>query len=83
MKAGLVPELLTRSHPPLLYGWERSGLFVQDQLPSATLNFSVHAKKGANHTINKLDLSQDWRGQSELTVIHAVPADRALLPSKR
>ena len=55
---------------------------VQLQLRSATLDFSAHAKKGADHTINKLYLSREWRGQSDLFIIHAVHANRALLPSK-
>ena len=55
---------------------------MQQQLPSATLDFSAHAKKGADHTINKLYLSQEWRGQFDLIVIHVVHANRALLPSK-
>ena len=32
--------------------------------------------------INKLHLSQKWQGQSDFINIHAVHADRALLPSK-
>ena len=36
----------------------------------------------ADHTKNKLCLSQEWRGQYDLIIIHAVHADRALLPSK-
>ena len=55
---------------------------MQQQLRSATLDFSAHAKKGADHTINKLYLSHEWRGQSDLFIIHAVHANRALLPSK-
>ena len=39
-------------------------------------------KQGADPTKNKLCLSQDWRGQSDFISIHAVHADRALLPSK-
>ena len=55
---------------------------MQLQLPSATLHFSAHAKKGADHTINKLYLSREWQGQSDHFNIHAVHANRALLPSK-
>ena len=55
---------------------------MQLQLPSATLDFSAHVKKGADHTANKLCLSREWRGQSDLFIIHAVHANRALLPSK-
>ena len=55
---------------------------MQLQLPSATLDFSAHAKKGADHTINKLYLSREWQGQSDLSNIHAVHANIALLPSK-
>ena len=55
---------------------------MQQQLPSATLEFSAHAKKGADHTINKLYVSQEWPGPSDLIVIHAVHTYRALLPSK-
>ena len=40
------------------------------------------AKQGAAPTINKLYLSQKWRGQSDFIIIRAVHADRALLPSK-
>ena len=60
MEAGLVPKPLTRSHMPLLYRRKRSGWLVQQQLPSATLYFSAHAKKAADHTINKLYLGQEW-----------------------
>ena len=55
---------------------------MRQQLPSATVNFSAKAKMGAAHTINKLYLSQEWRGQSDLFNIHAVHAKRAVLPSK-
>ena len=55
---------------------------MQQQLPSAILDFSAHAKKGADHTLNKLYLSREWRGQSNLFIIHALQAYRALLPSK-
>ena len=55
---------------------------MQLQLPSASLDFSVQAKTGANHTINKLHLSQEWRGQSNIFDIHAVHATSALLPCK-
>ena len=48
---------------------------MQLQLPLATLNFSAHAKKGGDHTINKLSLSREWRGQSDLFNIHAVYAN--------
>ena len=55
---------------------------MQLQVPSATLDFSVHANTGADHTINKLHLSQEWRGQSDIFDIHTVHANRALVPSK-
>ena len=56
---------------------------MQQQLPSAAFGFfSAQAKKGADHTINKLYLSLEWQGQSDLIVIHAVQANRAPLPSK-
>ena len=61
--------------------WSCSGELVQQQLPSATLHFSAQAKKGADHTIIKLHLSQEWRGQSYVFNIHAVHANRASLPS--
>ena len=48
---------------------------MQLQLPSATLNFSAHAKKGADQTINNLSLSREWRGQSDFFNIHAVHAN--------
>ena len=48
---------------------------MQLQLPLATLNFSAQAKTGAAHTINKLQLSQEWRVQSNLFDIHAVHAN--------
>ena len=54
---------------------------MQQQLPSLTLNFSAQAKKGADHTINKLYVNRVRRGQSDLFIIHAVHANRALLPS--
>ena len=38
---------------------------MQLQLPSATLNFSAQAETGADHTINKLRLSHEWRVQSK------------------
>ena len=38
---------------------------MQLQLPLATLDFSAHTKKGADHTINKLYLSREWQGQSD------------------
>ena len=55
---------------------------MQLQFPSATLHFSAQAKTGADHTINKLRLSQEWRGQSDIFDIHVVHAYRALLPTK-
>ena len=55
---------------------------MQLQLPLANLDFSAHAKKGADHTINKLHLSREWRGRLDFFIIHAVHANRALLPSK-
>ena len=54
---------------------------VHLQLPSATLELSAQAKTGADHTINKLHLSQEWQGQSDIFDIHAVQANGALLPS--
>ena len=55
---------------------------MQLQMPSATLNFSAQAKTGADHTINKLQLSREWRVPSDILDIHAVHANSALLPSK-
>ena len=55
---------------------------MQLQLPSATLKFSAQAKTGTDHTINKLQLSQEWPVQSDLFDIHAVHTNCALLPSK-
>ena len=55
---------------------------MQLQLPSATLDFSAEAKTGADHTINKLQLSQEWQVQFATFDIHAVHTYRALLPSK-
>ena len=55
---------------------------MQQQLPLATFYFSSHPKKGADRTINKMYLSQEWQGQSDFIVIHVVHANRALLPSK-
>ena len=48
---------------------------MQLQLPSATLNFSADAKTGVDHTINKLQLSREWRVQSDIFDIHAVHID--------
>ena len=48
---------------------------MQLQLPSATLNSSAQAKTGADHTINKLQLSREWRLQSDIFDIHAVHAN--------
>ena len=36
----------------------------------------------ADHTNNKLRLSQEWRARADILNIHAVHAKRALLPSK-
>ena len=58
MEAGLVPQPLTE-FIRLCFQVGASGLLVQQQLLSATLNFSARAKKGADHTINKLYLSQE------------------------
>ena len=55
---------------------------MQQQLPWVTFHCSAHAKKGADHTINKLYLSQEWRGQSDHIIIHALHANRALFPAK-
>ena len=44
------------------------------QLPSATLNFSAQAKTGADHTIIKMQLSREWRVQSDIFDIQAVHA---------
>ena len=44
------------------------------QLPSATFEFFAQAKTGADHTINKLPFSLEWRRQSEISNIHAVHA---------
>ena len=71
-----------RTHQPLLCRWAGKGELVQQQLPSASLDPSAEAKTGADHTITKLYLSQEWRGQSDIFDIHAVHANRALLPSK-
>ena len=48
---------------------------MQLQPPSATLNFSAQAKTGADHTINKLQLSLEWRVQSDIFDIHGVHAN--------
>ena len=48
---------------------------MQQQLPSATLNVSAQAKTGADHTINKLQLSREWRVQSDIFDIHALHAN--------
>ena len=45
---------------------------MQLQLPSATLNFCAQAKTGPAHTINKLQLSQDWQVQSDFFDTHTV-----------
>ena len=45
---------------------------MQLQLPSATLNSSAQAEPGADHSINKLQLSREWRVQSNIFDIHAV-----------
>ena len=47
---------------------------MQLQLPSAALSFSAQAKTGADRTIYKLQLSQEWRVQSDLFDIRAVHA---------
>ena len=74
MEAVLGPSVLNLSHWPLLYRWEGQGELVQLQLPLATFEFFAQAKTGADHTSNKLPLSQEWRGQSDLFSIHAVQA---------
>ena len=48
---------------------------MQLQLPWATLNVSAQAQTGADHTINKLQLSREWRVQSDIFDIHAVHAN--------
>ena len=48
---------------------------MQLQLPSATFNFSAQAKTGADHTVNKRQLSREWRVQSDIFDIHAVHAN--------
>ena len=48
---------------------------MQLQFPLATLNFSAPAKTDAAHTINKLQLSREWRVQSDIFDIHAVHAN--------
>ena len=48
---------------------------MQLQLPLANLNFSPQAKTGADHTINKLQLSLERRVQSDIFGIHAVHAN--------
>ena len=70
----LGPSILNPGHPPLPYRWEGQGELVQLQLPSATFEFLAKAKTGADRTINKLPLSQEWRGQSDLFNIHALQA---------
>ena len=55
---------------------------MQQQLPLAALDFSADTKKGPDHTIKKLYLSREWRGQSDLFIRHPVHANRVLLPSK-
>ena len=67
-------SVLNPVHLPMLYRWEGQGELVQLQLPLATLEFFAQAKTGADHTINKLPLSQEWRGQSDLFNIYAVHA---------
>ena len=71
MEAVLVPP---SSHLPLLYRWEGQGELAQLRLPSATFEFFARPKTVADHTINKLPLSQEWRGQCYLFNIHAVHA---------
>ena len=57
----------------LLVGrWAGQGELAQLQLPSATFGFFAQVKTGADHAINKLHVSQEWRGQSDLFNIHAV-----------
>ena len=67
-------SVLNPAHLPLLYRWEGQGESVQLQLPLSTFEFLAQAKTGADHTNNKLPLSQEWRGQSDLFNIHAVQA---------
>ena len=55
---------------------------MQLRLPSATLDFSAQAKTGADHTVNKLKFSREWRVLSDIFNINAVHANCALLPSK-
>ena len=44
--------------------------------------FLPQLNRGADHTINGLRLSQEWRGQFDSIDIRAVHATRAPLPSK-
>ena len=43
---------------------------MQLKLPSATLTFSAQAETAADHTINKLQLSREWRVQSDILDMH-------------
>ena len=60
------------SHLPLLYRWEGKGDWCS--CCSAKTCFT-------DHTNNKLQVSREWRVQSDFIDIHAVRAYRALLPS--
>ena len=48
---------------------------MQLQLPPATLNFSAQAKTGADHTINKLQISREPQVHTNIFDIHAVHAN--------
>ena len=48
---------------------------MQLQLSSANLDFSAQAEPGADHTVNKLHRSPEWRGQSDILDIHPVHAN--------
>ena len=67
-------SVLNPVHWPLLYRSEGQGELVQ---------FSSCAETyGADHTINSLRLSQEWRGQFDSIDIRAVHATCAPSPSK-
>ena len=77
MQCGLVPQLQTPLHCPLLYRW--AGRVIG---AAAVLFFLALLNKGADPTINQLRDSQEWQGQFDSNDIHAVHATCAPFPSK-
>ena len=74
MEAVLVPPPLARSIRLCFTGGQVRVIGVAS-VAFGDFEFSAQAKTGAARTINKLQLSQEWRVQSEIFDIHGVHAN--------